>query len=111
SHSLGPTSLAGLQRALVMRSGQFLSENPIGAGRLSGPILRGGGQIHGRRALELGLCRTALRTRTLGPDQDLWRPDTAASGGTCGRLAERRVGNDARNGRDTTGHAAFPAAG
>lgn len=111
SHSLGPTGLAGLPRALVMRNGQLLPEDPTGLGRLPSPLLRGGGQIHGRRTADLGLRRASLRARALRPDQDLRRHHPATSGRTRGGLVDRRLGDDARNQRCATGLAAFPAPG
>lgn len=73
SHSLGASRLAGLRRALVVRGRQFVSENPVGPGRLSRAVLCGGGQIHGRRVGDMGICRAAIRSRTFCPAQDVWR--------------------------------------
>ncbi len=111
SDPLGARRLAGLPRTLVVRSDQLLLENPAWLSRFSGAVLRGGGQISGRRLSHLGLCRTAFRTRTLGSDQDVRRPDPAASGRTCGRLAHWRLGNDSTDRRYAGCLATIPALG
>jgi hypothetical protein len=90
-----------------MRGGQFLRENPIGLDRLSGPFLRGGGQIYGGRVLDLGLCGATVRTRTLCSDQELRRHHSAASGRARHRLADRRHRNGRGNRQYRVGSPAF----
>ncbi|MBX3001079.1 MAG: transposase [Caldilineaceae bacterium] len=90
SHSLGPSGLAGLSQAVVVRGRQLLPQDASGLDRLPGALLRGGGQIYRCRSLGLGLCGTSLRLRALRSDQDLRRHHSATSGRTCARLANRR---------------------
>jgi len=89
----------------------FYLKNPIGLGRLSGALLPGDRQIYARRTPGLDLRRTTLRNRTLTPSQDLRRHPAAASGRTCGGLANRRFGYDAPDREPSTGLAALPASG
>src|SRR5262249_44039013 len=98
-HSLGSTGLAGLRRAVVMRGGQFLPENPIGTGGLSRAILRGSGQIYGGGPTRLGLHRTPVHPGARRKGQVLWRHYPTASGRACPRVADWSVADGAGDGR------------
>src|SRR3989449_1031289 len=100
-HSLGSTGLAGLRRAVVMRGGQFLPENPIGTGGLSRAILRGSGQIYGGGPTRLGLHRTPVHPGARCKGQVLWRHHPTASGRACPRVADWGVADGAGDRKST----------
>src|SRR2546426_11779201 len=108
-HSLGSTGLAGLRRAVVMRGGQFLPENPIGTGGLSRAILRGSGQIYGGGPTRLGLHRTPVHPGARCKGQVLWRHHPTASGRACPRVADWGVADGAGDGHYRARAATLPA--
>jgi hypothetical protein len=96
-------ALQRLHLALVVRDGQLLPQDAVGLGRLSGPVLRGGGQVCRRRAPGVGPHRVSSRPRAVSPGAHLRRHRAAASGRARHRLADRSLTDGSRDRRPRGG--------
>src|SRR5215471_19999771 len=92
-----------------MRGRQLLPENPLGTSGLSRSILRGSGQIQGRRPPRLGLYRTPLYPGACRKGQVLRRHHPTASGRACPRVVDRCLADGAGDRRHRAGAATLPA--